>query len=159
MNFPIVQQAQALSRDAFESFCREHHYYWQRRIAQRYAELMEPAPQASPAAVHAYEDEIHILAQLLLPHVRCRVEATSRLAKLFQDHPDAFIFDSLPGAGELLALALLAKFGDHRDRFPTPNAVQALAGTCPVTKVASARAFTSAEAATRSSAVSPSSSR
>jgi transposase len=28
----------------------------------------------------------------------------------------------------------LAKFGDHRDRFDTPGEVQALAGTCPVTK-------------------------
>lgn len=134
INFPTAQQAQALSRDAFETFCREHHYYWQKRISQRYAQLMEPAPQASPAAVQAYEEQIRILAQLLLPQVRCRVEASSRLAQLFQRHPDAFIFDSLPGAGELLAPALLAKFGDHRDRFPTPNAVQALAGTCPVTK-------------------------
>ena len=39
----------------------------------------------------------------------------------------------MPGAAELLAPALLAKFGDHRDRFPSPASVQALAGTCPVT--------------------------
>ncbi len=29
---------------------------------------------------------------------------------------------------------MLAKFGDHWDRFPTPARLQALAGTCPVTK-------------------------
>ena len=29
---------------------------------------------------------------------------------------------------------MLVKFGDHRDRFPTPASVQALAGTCPVTE-------------------------
>jgi transposase len=40
----------------------------------------------------------------------------------------------LPGAGKLLAPALLTKFGDDRQRFPTPAAVQALAGTCPVTE-------------------------
>jgi transposase len=40
---------------------------------------------------------------------------------------------SLPGAGELLAPSLLAKFGDDRARFPTAGSVQALAGTCPVT--------------------------
>jgi transposase len=28
----------------------------------------------------------------------------------------------------------LAKFGDDRQRFPTPSSVQALAGTCPVTE-------------------------
>jgi len=33
----------------------------------------------------------------------------------------------------LLAPALLGKFGDDRERFPSPSSVQALAGTCPVT--------------------------
>jgi transposase len=34
----------------------------------------------------------------------------------------------------LLAPGLLVKFGDDRERFPTPASVQALAGTCPVTQ-------------------------
>jgi transposase len=58
----------------------------------------------------------------------------TRLSRLFEQHPDAFIFDSLPGAGDLLAPGLLVKFGDHRDRFPIPSSVQALAGTYPVTE-------------------------
>jgi transposase len=95
---------------------------------------MDPAPEANPAAVAAYRDQIRILAQLLLPQVLQRTDALSCLAQLFSQHPDAHIFDSLPGAADLLAPALLAKFGDHRDRFPTPASVQALAGTCPVTK-------------------------
>lgn len=82
----------------------------------------------------ANRDQIRILAGLLLPQVLRRAEARSCLAQLSCQHPDAFIFDSLPGAGELLAPALLAKFGDHRDRFPTPNSVQALSGACPIAK-------------------------
>jgi transposase len=70
--------------------------------------------------------------------VRRRLDAHALLRQLFSEHADAFIFESLPGAGELLAPALLAKFGDHRDRFSTAGSVQALAGTCPVT-VASGR--------------------
>ena len=103
-------------------------------ISRRYAHLMDPAPQANPIAVAAYRDQIRILAELLLPQVYRRTEALSSLTQLFSQHPDAFIFDSLPGVGQLLAPALLAKFGDHRDRFPTPASVQALAGTCPVTE-------------------------
>jgi transposase len=38
-----------------------------------------------------------------------------------------------------LAPALLVKFGDHCDRFPSPGSVQALAGTCPVTKASGRR--------------------
>ena len=129
-----AQEAQGLTHAAFEASCREHRYGRVNRISRRDAHMMEPAPEANPIAVTAYRDQIRILAELLLPQVLRRTEALSCLAQLFAQHPDAFIFESLPGAGELLASALLAKFGDHRVGFLTPAGVQALAGTCPVTK-------------------------
>lgn len=134
MAFPTAQEAQALSLPAFEAFCREHRYSRAALISRRYAQLMDPAPEANPIAVAAHRDQIRILSELLLPQVQRRAEALSSLAHLFSQHPDAFLFDSLPGVGELLGPALLVKFGDHRDRFPTPASVQALAGTCPVTQ-------------------------
>jgi transposase len=134
MTYPTAQEAQGLARTAFEAFCREHRYCRADLISRRYAQLMDPAPEANPIAVEAYRGQIHTLAELLLPQVLRRTEALSSLAQLFAQHPKSFVFDSLPGAGELLAPALLAKFGDHRDRFPTANSVQALAGTCPVTQ-------------------------
>jgi transposase len=134
MAYPTAQQAQTLSRQAFEAFCREHHYSRSDLISKRYAHLKEPAPQAHPAVVKSYRNHVRILAEVLLLQVRYRSEALSQLGQLFNQHHDAFIFASLPGAGELLAPVLLAKFGDHRQRFPTAANVQALAGTCPVTK-------------------------
>ena len=134
MAYPTAQDAQALSRAEFEAFCRQHKYRRHDLISRRYAHLMEPAPQANPIAVAAYREPIRVLAEMTLSHVRHRATALSSLAQLFAQHPDAFLFDSLPGAGQILAPALLAKFGDHRDRFPTANSVQALAGTCPVTQ-------------------------
>jgi len=132
--YPTAQEAQSLSRQAFNAFCREHHYTRTDLISRRYAHLIEPAPEADPATALAYRDPIRILAELLLPQVRRRNETKAHLGRLFEQHPDACIFDSLPGAGDLLAPGLLVKFGDHRDRFLTPASVQALAGTCPVTE-------------------------
>ena len=132
--YPTAQEAQTLSLEEFATFCREHHYTRPDLISRRYVHLIEPAPEADPAVVVAYRDQVCILAELLLPQVRRRNEAKAKLGQLFEQHPDAFIFDSLPGAGDLLAPGLLVKFGDHRDRFPTPASVQALAGTCPVTE-------------------------
>jgi len=134
ITYPSVQEIQALSLKSFEAFCREQHYSRPDLISRRYAHLIEPMPEANPAVIEAYRDHISILAELLLPQVSHRNETKARLTRLFKQHPDAFIFDSLPGAGDLLAPSLLVKFGDHRQRFPTSSSVQGLAGTCPVTR-------------------------
>jgi transposase len=131
--YPTAAAATALSLTAFSDFCRQQHYTCPRLIPQRYAHLIAPAPTALPATVQAYQDQIPVLADLLLHHVRYHKAAQAELQRLFPQHPDAEIFASLPGAGDLLAPALLVKFGDHRDRFPAPGDVQALAGTCPAT--------------------------
>jgi len=132
--YPTAQDAQTLSREAFEAFLRQHGYTRSDLIPLRYARLVEPFPTANPAVVQAYQGQVRALAQVLLPQVNGRTQALAQLGQLFEQHPDAFIFESLPGTGLLLAPALLAKFGDYRDRFPTPGDVQALAGTCPVTE-------------------------
>jgi len=132
--YPTAQAAQALSRQVFDEFCRAEGYNRTDKLAERYARLVEPAPAANPATVQAYQSHVQVLAELLLPQVRQREQLITQLNRLFAQHPDAFIFDSLPGAGKLLAPALLAKFGDDRARFPAPGDVQALAGTCPVTE-------------------------
>jgi transposase len=132
--YPTVQAAQALQLPEFAAFCRAQHYYHPAGIAKHYAQLQEPAPVAATAVAQAYQDQVRVLAQVLLPQVQARRQALAHLGALFAQHPDAPIFASLPGAGDLLAPGLLVKFGDHRDRFPTPASVQTLAGTCPVTK-------------------------
>lgn len=63
-----------------------------------------------------------------LADFRARIEA------LFPQHPDAALFDSLPGAGAKLAPRLLAHFGTDRSRFDGAAAVQALSGSVPLTK-------------------------
>ncbi len=131
--YPSAQEAQSLSLAAFSAFCKAQHYTRPRLIPQHYAHLCTPSPQPDPALAQAYRAQVRHLAQVLLPQVQARLETQHALQQLFAQHPDRDIFASLPGTGELLAPALLVKFGDHRSRFPTPAAVQALAGTCPVT--------------------------
>ena len=132
--YPSAAEANSLSRETFEAFCRAHGDHRRDLAAQRYACLVEPLPAAQPAAVQACREQIRVLAQVLLLQVHCRQEALERLGQLFSQHQDAFLFISLPGTGKLLAPALLAKFGDHRARFAQANEVQALAGTCPLTR-------------------------
>lgn len=73
------------------------------------------------------------LAQMLLRLLQHKEENRTHLQQLLDQHADAPIFRSLPGAGPFLAPALLVKFGENRERFASPSALQSLAGTCPVT--------------------------
>jgi transposase len=131
--YPTPQAAAALSFEQFVSFAQGHGYRQQKHLTSCYARLMHPQPTASPETVSALADEATQLAGLLLSTLQAKLTVERRLSELFAAHEDHAIFASLPGVGEFLGPALLAKFGDDRERFPSAAGVQELAGTCPVT--------------------------
>jgi len=55
------------------------------------------------------------------------------LEQLMRQHPDAELFESLPGAGRALAPRLLAAMGADREQFNKPAEVQQASGIAPVT--------------------------
>lgn len=57
-----------------------------------------------------------------------------QIAKLFDAHPEAPLFNQLPGAGEALAPRLLAFFGTDRTRYGAATNIQSFSGIAPVTK-------------------------
>jgi transposase len=131
--YPTLQDAQRLTRDEFTSFCREHHYRRSDLIVQRYGQLSSAPAQANAEVAKAYAPQAQALARVLCALLKERQAASKSLHSTFQQHPDAHIFQSLPGAGEFLAPALLSKFRDCRARFPSAEVAQAIAGTSPVT--------------------------
>jgi transposase len=132
--YPTMMEAQELSLTQFTAICRSFRYFRKQGILDRYGELQQSAGAPPREVQLIYRDQVEMLAQTLIPLVQLRDKKTEQLHDLFLQHPDHEIFASLPGAGKLLAPSLLAKFGDHRERFPEPGNVQALAGTCPITK-------------------------
>lgn len=133
IDYPTQPDAQELSYTDFAVFCQRRRYSCPRLIPQRYAHLQRGVPQPDTAVILAHQEQIPILAVLLLSFVQQKQQIIRRVQELFATHPDQHIFASLPGAGDLLAPKLLVMFGDHRDRFPAPSAIQTLAGTCPIT--------------------------
>ena len=130
--YPTPEAAQ-LTYAEFQVFAAAHRYTQPRKLPTAFARLQQPQPSADANTVLTFQPEAVQLAQLLLPLVQAKQAQLRDLDKLFQRHPDAAIFASLPGAGDFLAPGLLVKFGDDRQRFPDAASVQALAGTCPVT--------------------------
>lgn len=133
VQYPTPAEGQALSFGEFKTFLQEHHHHRSKKWAACYARLQKPQVQAADAIVAVYAEEAKLVAELMLGMVRAKTHLLSELRKSFAEHPDYAIFHSLPAAGDYLEPALLAMLGDDRQRFPTAEALQALAGTCPVT--------------------------
>lgn len=57
-----------------------------------------------------------------------------RITQLFNSHPEAYLFEQLPGAGAVVAPRLLAFFGTDRSRYANAANVQTFSGVAPVTK-------------------------
>lgn len=61
-------------------------------------------------------------------------KADAAIATAFASHPDAQIFQSLPGAGPALAPRLCALFGANRERWSDASELQRCYGIAPVTE-------------------------
>lgn len=131
--YPTPSAVAALDFAMFKEFCLQNGYRNRAQLPQRYALMQRPSPFCSPQTETLFSSTTPILAQRLLSDVQLKVALVKALQELFNTHPDAAIYNSVPGTGELIAPKLLAIFGDHRERYPAPDVIRALAGTCPAT--------------------------
>lgn len=131
--YPSPVHFRTLDYEQFVTFSRSQGYYQAKRLTKYYALLCESMPASLEAIWPAYEEQSVFLANQLLTLIEQKRVVISQTNRLFKQHPDAYIFASLPGAGDLLRPKLLVMFGDHRSRYPIPTILPAIAGTCPVT--------------------------
>jgi transposase len=89
---------------------------------------------SSPSLVAAYSDEVRYLVRTLL-QVRAEVaQLEEQLAADFRKHPDAEIFLSLPGLGQVLGARVLGESGDDPTRYANAKARKNYSGNAPVTR-------------------------
>lgn len=131
--YPAPADLAELSLVQFERFARQQRYFFRTRLAVMWDCLQTPAPPLDEAIVNAYRLQTVFLANQLWTLGQQKAAVLDQVTELFEQHPDAPIFASIPGAGRLLAPKLLVMFGDHRDRYPHRKILPAIAGTCPVT--------------------------
>ena len=141
--FPTPQAAAQLTFEQFKTFARSQHYPKPSKLPACFARLQKPQPEARLQTVLAFQSEAVRLARLSLQAVQDKAATIRETLELFLEHPDYPIFSSLPGVGKILAPALLAKFGDDRLRYPTPQVLQSVAGTCPVTRASGKHKYVS----------------
>jgi len=131
--WPDLERLQRAHPGTLRTFFRQHNC--------RSEELMEERIQGIYAAIPATKDEAVLEAGIRIAEGLVALLNTlgtqialfeKRIAELVAVHPDAPIFESLPGAGEALAPRLIVAFGTQRDRYPKTDDMERYSGIAPV---------------------------
>lgn len=134
LRWSSLEQLQQEDPKQLADFYRTMHCHHPRLIEKRLEKIAQAVPLVTDAAiVTSGQMLVRSLAAQLLALIEPLKQYDLKLAELFEQHDDAAIFQSFPGAGPALAPRLLAAFGDDRQRVPTADDMQCLSGIAPVT--------------------------
>jgi transposase len=105
------------------------------QLEQRLEQIQPARPLTTdPAAILSGSMMVRVLVQQIRVLLEAIEQFDRQIAAIFRKHPHRCLFETLPGAGPVLAPRLLAAFGTDRDRFQSAQQVQQLSGIAPVTE-------------------------
>lgn len=133
--WPTLQAVQQIKPAALRKFYYGHNSRSKELIFQRLALVKAGVALTNDVALlKAHSLAIQTLAGLLAALGPFIEQHDEQIQELFAAHPDAALFESLPGAGPALAPRLLVAMGSNRDRFPDALSVSCYSGIAPVTE-------------------------
>lgn len=133
--WPTLQALQQARPGQIRQLYREHGHPSPEQLDRRLEQIGQARPLTTdPAALLSGAMMVEALVQQLRPLLGAIERFDRQIAVLFRKHPDRPLFDSLPGAGAVLAPRLVAAFGTDRDRFQSAQQAQQLFGIAPVTE-------------------------
>lgn len=131
--FPTPARLAAAGKRKWEKFLHVHKLARPQTYAKRLEIFERGSELAAGEALTRSKSRLALARIRMLRVLQSQIEAyRAEIEKLFAQHPDHHLFGSLPGAGPKIAPRLLGEIGSDRARFDDPSALQALAGTAPV---------------------------
>ena len=131
--WPTLEELQKVPPAKLRTFFAKHHCRDQELIEQRIVAIGRSIPAIRDRAViEAKSTVVKVTVQLIRTLLEGIADLAERIEEAAPAHPDFFIFESLPGAGPVLAPRLLAAFGSQRERYRNAGEVQTYSGIAPV---------------------------
>lgn len=131
--WPTLQALQKARPATLEQFFRQHNCRNEEKIRQRIEQIRSAVPATNDSVV--IEAALPMVA-LWVKQIALLQESILNLEKqtlqLARQQQDWAIFDSLPGAGNVLAPRLMAALGTKRERFQSAGELQCFSGIAPV---------------------------
>ena len=133
--WPTLQGVQSQRVQTIRKFYYGHNCRRADLIEQRIEEIRTAVALTNdPAIVEISALNVQMLARQIEALRSGITRYDKEIANRFGKHPDAHLFESLPGSGAAMAPRLLSAFGSRRDRFQSASEVQEYSGIAPVTK-------------------------
>lgn len=133
--WPDLESLQKAEVGTLKSFFFKHNSRRSKRIEERLEAIAKArALTTDPAIIQPARLRVSALAAMLKPLHRMIAQLDQQIEAAMDEHPDAAIFRSLPGAGPCLAPRLLVAFGSNRDRFQSAVEVAQFYGVAPVVR-------------------------
>ena len=133
--WPDLESLQKSKADAVRSFFYKHNSRSKTTIEERLQAISKAKALTTDSAIIG-PARLRVLA--LVAMLKALHKTIAQLDKEIQaamdEHPDAAIFRSLPGAGPCLAPRLLVAFGTNRERFASAAEVAQFYGIAPVVR-------------------------
>jgi len=131
--WPTLEELQKVPPAKLRAFFQKYHCRDQELIERRIVAIRQAIPAIRDRAViEAKSTVVKVSVQVIRSLVEGIANLDEKVEEAAAAHPDFFIFDSLPGAGQTLAPRLLAAFGSQRERYSSAREVQSYSGIAPV---------------------------
>ncbi|PIP05616.1 MAG: hypothetical protein COX52_11020, partial [Syntrophobacterales bacterium CG23_combo_of_CG06-09_8_20_14_all_48_27] len=135
LHWSTVAEVKKAKSATLRAFFHAHNCRSEALIAQRLDAIAKAVPLTEdPGIVTPAILTVQTLARVIRDLSSAVTKFDQQLAGVFASHPDAPIFNSFPGAGNVMAPRLSAAFGSDRQRWPDAGALQSFSGIAPVTE-------------------------
>ena len=133
--WPDLSALQKAAPKTLRAFFYQHNSRGAQKMEERLATVKTARPLTQDEAIITPARHlVTALAGMLKVLHQALAGLDKVIAETFDQHPDAALFRSLPGAGPALAPRLLVAFGTRRDRFASAAEVAQFYGIAPVVK-------------------------
>src|SRR6201984_1835308 len=133
--WPALEELQKASPASLRAFFRKHRWRDRERIEGRVEAIRRALPAIQDRAViEAKSTAVKVIVRLVRVLVEGIEDLDGQIEEAAAAHPDFFIFNSLPGAGPVMAPRLLAAFGSQRERYRSAREIHSYSGIAPVTE-------------------------
>lgn len=135
VRWPDLESLRKAEPSTLRAFFYKHNSRGSKTIEQRLAAIAQAkALTTDPAIITPARLRVLGLVGMLKPLHRLIARLDKQIKQAMDQHPDAAIFRSLPGAGPCLAPRLLVAFGTDRQRFESAAEVAQFYGIAPIVR-------------------------